>query len=74
MEMSLFLLEMNFGNGGQVIIITIFPFEVVEQPFLIGKAVLQVGKHERDHVVQRFQGGKVGPVRCFLEAQELHDP
>ena len=46
MEVAFLLFEMDFGDSGQVIIVAIFPFEIVELPFLIGKTVLKVGGHK----------------------------
>ena len=70
-KVGFLLFETHFGSLFQVVIVTVLTSQVVKQPALVGKAVLQVKKSEREYVIDRLDGGKESPVRRFLETEKL---
>ena len=68
------LVEGDAAKVRQVVVETIGATHVVDQPALVGKAVAEVGHNQRQGVLLRLDGGKVGAVGRLLEANKLHQP
>ena len=56
-----------------VIVITIFPFNIVDKPLLIGKPVAKMIDYKWKYIVQRFHGPVINAFACLLEPHKLKD-
>lgn len=65
------LVEADLLGGLEVVEEAVVAQGVVDDPFLVGKAVFKVGDGDGQDVAGWFNGSEVDVVLCFLEADEL---
>ena len=66
-KMGSFGFETDFIDFLPIVIITVFPFDIIQQPALVGESVLKVTDNQRQYIVYRFEGGKISSVDGFLK-------
>ena len=57
----------------QIIVKTIFSFDVIDEPRLVGKPVTEMPDGEWQYIVKRFDGGEESAIVSLLETDELEE-
>ena len=73
-KMGSFGFETDFIDFLPIVIITVFPFDIIQQPALVGESVLKVTANLRQYILYRFDGVKISSVDGFLQTGELDNP
>ena len=71
MPFTAIFIKSHFTYFLQVIIIPIGTFDIINQPSLVGKAILKMSCNQRKSILFRFHSSKKSPVRRFLKTYKL---